>query len=84
MADEVVTGLYSPSRKEVACVLLQAAMGGDRRVCRAVNDWCVEVADDFIMVSAPWSQWERLGEMKKEDRPGVERFKPQAVSENAE
>lgn len=70
--DPFIRALYSPARREVACVLLQAALGGDKRACNAVADWCTDLADDFMMVTAPLSQWREIGRLPKEMRPGPE------------
>lgn len=72
--DPTIQGLYSPSQRAVGCVILQTMFGGDRRVCTAVTDWEVNVQDDFIMVSAPLSQWLYIGKLPRNERPGPEAF----------
>lgn len=77
--DPVVGALYSPGKRKIACVLLQAAFGvEDRRACRVFHDWEVNFQDDFIMISAPLSQWEHIGSLPIERRPGPEHFPPEA------
>lgn len=72
-----IRALYSPGAKEVACVIIQAACGGDRRACNLVHDWCTEMRDDYIMVTASVDQWRAVGRMPKEQRPGPDHFKGQ-------
>lgn len=72
--DPVIRALYSPSQRNVACVIIQAMYDGDRRACHAFEGWCVDIQDDFRMISAPLSQWQAIGRMKPEDRPGPENF----------
>lgn len=74
--DPIIQGLYSPSQRAVGCVILQTMFGGDRRVCTAVTDWEVNVQDDFIMVTAPLSQWVQIGRVPRDQRPGPEAFAP--------
>jgi hypothetical protein len=74
--DPVIRALYSPGKREVACVLIQAAFGGDRRACTAIHDWCVVIEDDFRMISAPLSKWREIGDLPKDERPGPEFFQP--------
>lgn len=73
--DPMIRALYSPRLREVGCVLIQAAFGGDRRACNAVSDWFTGVEDVAIMISAPLSQWRQIGAMPKEQRPGPEHFR---------
>lgn len=74
--DEKIRALYSPSRRQVACVLLQAAYGGDRRACQPhTGDWCIDHSDDFIMITAAAWQWESLAKLPHDLRPGPEDFR---------
>lgn len=63
--------LYSPERGMIACVLLQAAFGGDRRPCHyfGSGDWETGFPDDtFGWVELTMKEWRILGAMPKEDR----------------
>lgn len=71
---DAIKALYSPGRREVACVLIQAACGGDRRACNLVSDWCVTLQDDYVMVTASVEEWRAIGKMAKEQRPGPDHF----------
>lgn len=73
--DPVIKALYSPGKQQVACVLIQAAYGGDRRACEEVQDWCVDIVDDFMMIAAPLSQWRAIGRMPRDKRPGPDMCK---------
>lgn len=76
-SDEPLKGLYSPSLKQVACVLIHAAFGeADRRVNNIFDaqDWFVAPTPDMIMITEPRWQWEKIAEMPRDARPGPERF----------
>lgn len=76
-SDPIIRALYSPERREVACVIIQAMYGGDRRACEAVQDWRTDspVGADYRMISAPLSQWRKIGMMPRDQRPGPEDFR---------
>ena len=68
---ELVRSLYSPTTGIIACVLLQAGLGGDRRPCHCFDarDWEVGFPDDtFGWVSLTMDQWRKLGSLPRQER----------------
>lgn len=83
---ERIKALYSPSKRQVACVLLAAAFGGGREVCLIFDstDWFVAPQPDMRWISATPEQWRELAAMAPEDRPGPEEFEAaQATKDTA-
>jgi len=73
---DVLKALYSPSKRQVGCVIVAAMFGGDRRVNSIVSaaDWFTGPTDDMVMMSATPAQWRQFAAMSPEERPGPERF----------
>lgn len=74
--DHVLQGLYSPSLGQVACVIIGAAFGCDKRITTIFHaeDWFVSPVDDMMMIRAPMSQWKQIADMPRAERPGPEHF----------
>lgn len=56
--------------RKVACVLLQAMYGGDRRVPLLFDpeDWEIATTDDMHLVDGTQEQWEREAERQRQKR----------------
>ncbi len=73
----MLSGLYSPSRGMVGCVLLAAAFGiRDRRVNNIfdTSDWFVAPVDDMFPMNARMSEWRFVAALPRDRRPGPEHF----------
>ena len=71
---ELVRSLYSPTTGIIACVLLQAGLGGDRRPCHCFDarEWEVGFPDEtFGWVSLTMDQWRKLGSLPRQERIAV-------------
>ena len=79
--DEKLVGLYSPSERKVACVLITAAYGLDSSVSHIVGtkNWFLFPPDDMIALSATEEQWIMFRDSSPEDRPGPEHFAKERV-----
>lgn len=62
LAGAPIRALYDPSTKRVACVLLQAAYGGDKRACHILgaDRWETSPTADFVWVEGTVEQWRAL------------------------
>lgn len=79
MADEkrVYRSLYSPSKKQVGCVLLNVAYGLDRYPVNMLVDgehWFTFPPDDMVVLSGTVEQWKQFN-AAPEKGPGPEFFK---------
>jgi hypothetical protein len=76
-AGPTAKSLYSPGRKQVACALLAAAFGCDRRVHGIISSerWFTAPTDDMIWVELPIEHWRQLAAMPQEQWPGPESFR---------
>jgi hypothetical protein len=81
--DEIIVGAYNPLTGEVACVINQILLNGDRRVCNLVHDWNSQTLEGFIPVGMDVESWRSLGQMTRQER--VDAYLEQkAMRENAE
>lgn len=55
----MIRALIDPTTQKVACVLLQAAHGGDRRACNIVgaDRWEVSPSAPFVWFEGSLDQW---------------------------
>ena len=77
LADPMLEGLYSPSKRMVGCVIIAAAYGiRDRRVNNLFDsrDWFVAPVEDTVRITAPLSQWRYIADLPSDERPGPEHF----------
>lgn len=75
--DPIIASLYSPSKRQVGCVILNAAVGiADRRVNNIwpAEDWFVAPVDDMFVIQDKLSIWKLLAELPRDQRPGPEHF----------
>jgi hypothetical protein len=71
LSDPVIRAVYEPETGLIPCVLLQAALGGDRRATQQFDcrDWNTGYPhDSAVMIEAPLSQWRTVAGMSREDR----------------
>jgi hypothetical protein len=52
--------LIDPVRKQVACVIIQAAYGGDRSVVHEFDDWLVAPTPDMKWFTGTIEEWRQL------------------------
>lgn len=76
MSEGKLRGLYSPSTKKVACVLISAAFECDREVSLMfdTSQWFVAPEQDMVLIESPRWQWEAIAAMPPEKRPGPDLF----------
>lgn len=62
---DAIVAICHKVTKKPACVLIQAAFGGDRRVPMMVdsNLWIVDSVDDLVAVSGTIGQWRKWATM---------------------
>lgn len=72
----VLRALYSPSRRQIGCVILAAIYGADRRVNSIVEgrDWFTAPTEDMTVMSGTVEDWRRFAASTPEQRPGPEHF----------
>jgi len=72
----VLRALYSPSKRQIGCVILAAIYGADRRVNSIVEgrDWFTAPPDDMTVMSGTVEDWRRFAALTPEQRPGPEHF----------
>lgn len=79
MSDDTIRALYCPETREVACVIIQAMAGGDRRACNFVQDWNTSASAGYVMITGTVEEWRKIGMTPKDQRPGPEHF-PRTIS----
>lgn len=78
--------LYSPETGRIACVLLQAALKGDRQPCHyfGAGDWETGLPDKtFGWVELPRSVWKQIGLMERDERVAFYQHAKALQAENA-
>ena len=54
--------LVDPKRKQVACVLIQAAYGGDRSVVHLFRNWLLAPTPDMVWLNGTDEEWRGLAD----------------------
>ncbi len=74
--DPVLVAVYSPSKRQIGCVIVAAMFGADRRVNSIVSaeDWFTSPVDDMTVLSGTRQEWRTFAAMAPEERPGPECF----------
>lgn len=73
---QLLRALYSPSKRQIACVLLASMYGADRRVNSIVHgrDWFTAPTDDMTVVTGTAEEWRQFAASPSSGRPGPEHF----------
>ena len=76
LAQERATCLYSPSLRQVGCVLLNAAFQceGYKKVnyMFGAGDWFTSPVDDMIRLTDTLETWDYIARLPRDQRPGPE------------
>lgn len=67
---EKTKALYDPNTGKIACVLVQAAMGGNSFIPNLfkTDDWELTPTPNMKMMSATRSQWDQIAKMTRQER----------------
>ena len=68
--DAPIKALVDPSQKKVGCALMQAAVGGDARVCHHFNAsrWFLAPTKGMGFASLTRQQWRDLADLWNQER----------------